>query len=239
MTPGRTGVVVVAAGSGSRFGVEGPAKQYRPLLGVPILEWAIRPFLDHPAVIRTVVVLPPDDASRPPEWLARHPVIPVAGGARRSDSVRAGLDALGPGCDRVLVHDGARPFVDRALIDQLLAAGDGAVIPGVPLTDTVKEVGPDGMVRATLERSRLWTVQTPQLFPLETLRDIHQQALAQSVSTSDDAALFEWRGLPVRLIPGPARNIKVTTSVDLALAEVLARGLPVAGGPEIAPDAAM
>ena len=223
---GRVGAVVVAAGSGLRFG-PGARKQYRTLRGVPILELAVRPFLDHPAIVRTVVVLPIDDISAPPDWLTHLDVIRVAGGEQRGDSVRNGLDALGDVCDVVLVHDGARPLVTRELIDRLLAAaGEEGVIPAIASTDTLKVVAPDGLVESTVDRSRLWRVQTPQLFPLEPLRRAHENARHARISTSDDAALFEREGWPVRVVEGDIRNLKVTTAADLAFAEALAYHLP-------------
>jgi 2-C-methyl-D-erythritol 4-phosphate cytidylyltransferase len=226
----RVRVVVVAAGAGRRFGDAGGArKQYRELGGRPLLAWALRPFVGHPAVVQTIVVLPADDVETPPDWLAPLPVLRVAGGAERSDSVRSGLDALGGGCDLVLVHDGARPLVSRTLLDRILASAAGcgcAVVPGLPVTDTLKEVGPDGFISGTPDRSRFWRVQTPQAFPLDTLRDAHRRASLEGLTTTDDAALCERYGVPVRVVEGDPANIKVTTVVDLALAEVLAHRLP-------------
>ncbi len=220
--------VIVAAGQGVRFGAAGPRKQYRLVLGIPVLEWAIRPFLDHPAIHQVVVVLPSADVEDPPEWLAALPVNRVAGGERRSDSVRLGLDALDPGHERVLIHDGARPFITAELIDRLLGSisGDEAVIPGLRSTDTVKEVSVDGIVRATVDRDRFWSVQTPQVFPLKTLRLLHERALEAGVSTSDDAGLLESNGHVVRVIEGDPRNMKVTVPADIPLAEQMARQLP-------------
>lgn len=220
--------VIVAAGQGVRFGATGPRKQYRPVLGIPVLEWAIRPFLDHPGIDQVVIVLPSADVEDPPDWLAALPVTRVAGGERRSDSVRLGLDAVDPGHERVLIHDGARPFISAELIDRLLGAADGneAVIPGLRSTDTVKEVSADGIVVATVDRDRYWSVQTPQVFPLKTLRLLHARAAEKGVSTSDDAGLMESDGLGVRVIEGDPRNMKVTIPADIPLAEQLARQLP-------------
>ncbi len=228
--------VIVAAGQGVRFGVEGPRKQYRPLLGIPVLEWAIHPFLAHEAVQQVVVVLPAADVLDPPDWLAALEVDRVPGGERRSDSVRSGLEAVNPAHEFVLIHDGARPFVTAELIDRLLAASPTAegVIPGLRSTDTLKEVSPDGFVIQTVERERYWSVQTPQLFPLRTLRSLHQRALERGVSTSDDAALMEADGRAIRVIAGDPRNLKVTTPADIPLAEYLARSLP---SPRVSPTA--
>jgi 2-C-methyl-D-erythritol 4-phosphate cytidylyltransferase len=219
----------VAAGSGKRFGeTGGPPKQYRLLGGIPLLEWSLSAFLTHPGIDRTIVVLPQSDLYSLPDWLAKLDVTGVAGGEMRGDSVRNGIAAANPRkTDLVLIHDGARPLVSRTLIDRVIAGAHGAaVIPGLPVTDTVKEVGDEGWVLSTLDRSRYWCVQTPQAFPLAVLREVHDRAAAEGVRETDDAALFERYGLPVRVIEGEATNIKVTTQIDLHLAELLARRLP-------------
>ncbi|HYU08587.1 MAG TPA: 2-C-methyl-D-erythritol 4-phosphate cytidylyltransferase, partial [Gemmatimonadales bacterium] len=139
------GVVVVAAGAGVRAG-PGEPKQFRPILGVPMLLRALRPFTGHPAVRQVIVALPPGYAERPPEWLGKlrgDRLRLVPGGAQRADSVRAGLDALPADSAIILVHDAARPFVSRDTIDAVIArarAGVGAVA-AVPTSDTLKEVG--------------------------------------------------------------------------------------------------
>lgn len=221
--------VVVAAGRSRRFDdPSGIRKQYRELDGRPLLLWAVQPFLDHPAIARTVLVLPPNDVAEPPDWLRGLPVTLVGGGVERGDSVRNGLLALDDGLDTlVLIHDGARPFVTRDLIDRVIAAADGGgVIPRIPVTDTVKEVDVEGLVVGTLDRTRFWRVQTPQAFPLDALRMAYDRAVAENVVSTDDAALFERYGLPVRAVEGDETNIKVTSRVDFDLAEILAHRLP-------------
>jgi 2-C-methyl-D-erythritol 4-phosphate cytidylyltransferase len=173
-----------------------------------------------------VVVLPPEDVDAPPDWLASLPVERVGGGAERADSVRKGLAAIGARTPTVLVHDGARPFVSGRLLERVLAAvadhaGD-AVIPGLPLTDTIKEVDENGLVLRTVSRNRLWRVQTPQAFPAAILRRVHAEAARSGFTPSDDAALFEGHGHPVRIVEGDPNNIKVTTAADLAVAQILA-----------------
>ena len=153
-------------------------------------------------------------------------LVVVAGGAERADSVAAGLAALGPECTTVLVHDAARPFVERAVIDAVIAyarAGEGAVA-AVRVSDTLKEASPDDPMRIarTLPRDGLWRAQTPQGFPRSVLERAYAAAGAgQSVAT-DDASLVERTGVAVRLVPDSPRNLKVTTAEDLALAELLA-----------------
>ena len=221
------GVVVVAAGSGVRLGGPVP-KQYRELGGVPMLLRALRPFASHPEVAHVVVVLPQADAARPPRFLAEltgGTLSVVAGGAERSDSVAHGLSAVPAGCTVVLVHDAARPLVDRGIIDSVItAARDGAgAVPALAIGDTVKEA--DGSetgaprVRRTVPREGLWLVQTPQGFPRALLEEAHARARKEGVRATDDAALVERIGATVVLVPGSRRNFKVTTEEDFLLAE--------------------
>jgi 2-C-methyl-D-erythritol 4-phosphate cytidylyltransferase len=221
-------VVVVAAGRGIRVGSELP-KQYLPLNGVPILLRSVRPFASHPDVAQVVVVLAPAEAESPPAFLAElmgETLAIAAGGRERSDSVAAGLRALRAGCEIVLVHDGARPFVDREVIDAVIAharAGEGAVA-AVPLSDTIKEAaGADPtLIGRTVPRAGLWRAQTPQGFPRRLLERAYAQAGAAASAATDDASLVEDCGGTVRLVPDSPRNMKITTREDLAVAEVLA-----------------
>jgi 2-C-methyl-D-erythritol 4-phosphate cytidylyltransferase len=225
--PRDVGVVVVAAGRGTRFGGETP-KQYQPIGGVPMVLRAVRPFAAHPEVAQVALVLPPADAEAPPEFLrgvAGAGLVVVAGGAERTDSVAAGLRALGPECTVVLVHDAARPFVGRAVIDAVIAharAGEGAVA-AVRVSDTLKQAAAEDPTRVarTVPRDGLWRAQTPQGFPRAVLERAYAAARAEGGAT-DDAALVERTGVSVRLVPDSPRNMKVTTSEDLALAELLA-----------------
>jgi 2-C-methyl-D-erythritol 4-phosphate cytidylyltransferase len=226
--PRDVGVVVVAAGRGTRVGGELP-KQYLPLDGVPILLRSVRPFASHPDVAQVVVVLAPAEAESPPAFLAElmgETLGIAAGGRERSDSVAAGLRALRAGCEIVLVHDGARPFVDRGVIDAVIGharAGEGAVA-AVPVSDTIKEaVGADPtLIGRTVPRAGLWRAQTPQGFPRRLLEQAYAQAGAGASGATDDAALVEDCGGTVRLVPDSPRNIKITTRDDLAVAEALA-----------------
>jgi 2-C-methyl-D-erythritol 4-phosphate cytidylyltransferase len=222
------GVIVVAAGRSTRLG-GGAAKQYRPVAGVPLVLRAVRPFAAHPDVAQVALVLPPADAASPPGFLAPHqgPALTlVAGGAERADSVAAGLAALGAECRIVLVHDGARPFPARTVIDAVIAharAGDGA-IAALPVTDTIKEAAAEEPTRiaATVPRTRLWRAQTPQGFPRALLERAYARAGQDASTATDEAALVEACGATVRLVPDTARNLKVTTPDDLAIAECLA-----------------
>ncbi len=215
-------MVVVAGGSGRRMG-GGVRKQYLELDGTPVLLRALTPFLEHPRIGAVVVVLPADDVEAPPAWLRALPVTCVAGGAERGDSVWNGLRATPGDASAVLVHDGARPFVTAGVIDRVLdACATGGAIAAVPVTDTIKEVGPDGTIRGTPDRAVLWQAQTPQGFPRAALVAAYERARAEGVAATDDAALFERYGGPVRVVAGSERNIKVTRPADLVVAEALA-----------------
>ena len=221
------GVVIVAAGQGTRLGA-GVPKQYLPLGGVPMLLRALRPFTSHPEVAHTVVVLPAADAAHPPAWLAEvlgDTLSVTAGGAERSDSVACGLAALPAACAVVLVHDAARPFVDQAIISAVAAVaqtGEGAV-PAIPVGDTLKQVaaGEGGRILRTVPRDGLFRAQTPQGFPRRVLQEAHARAPRGGGAATDDALLVEQAGVPVRVVPGSARNFKITTEDDLRIAERL------------------
>jgi 2-C-methyl-D-erythritol 4-phosphate cytidylyltransferase len=225
---------VVAAGRGDRVGGTVP-KQFQLIGGVPMVLRALRPFIAHPDVAQVVLVLPPTQASNPPAFLSaisprsgpsRAAFTMVPGGRHRGDSVRAGLSALRRECKVVLVHDAARPFVDPEIIDAVIAcarAGEGAV-PAVPLSDTLKEatLADATLIRRTRPRAHLWRAQTPQAFPRKVLERAHARAVQTGHRATDDAALVEAMGVPVRLVSDSCWNMKVTTPEDLALAELLA-----------------
>lgn len=206
--------MVVAAGSGTRFGA---AKQYEMLGDRRVLDWAVDAAR---SVAVGVVVVVPEVAATTHEPGADAVVV---GGATRSASVRAGLAAVPPDADVVIVHDAARPLAPVALFESVVAAvtagADGAV-PGVPVTDTVKRVH-GGAVVATLDRSELVTVQTPQAFVPSVLRAAH----ASGGDDTDDAALVEAAGGRVVVVAGDAVNAKLTTPHDLELARAVVAGL--------------
>lgn len=216
---GRAAGVIVAAGRGLRLGDAG-RKQFLDLGGIPVLEWSVRAFRGHPAVREVVVVLPTDAAEAPPPWLAGDCRV-VAGGATRAESVGRGVAAVPDAVERILVHDGVRPFVSAALIGRVDAAcAGGPVVPALPVSDTIKRVRADGTVVETLDRGRLRRVQTPQGFPAATLRRLHAGERPEGAIT-DDALLCERNGIPVRTVEGEARNLKITSPEDLAYARWL------------------
>lgn len=214
--------VVVAAGRSTRFGQN---KLFLPLAGTPVLAWTLRAFEECPAVCTIALVLNAANLEAGRQLIAEYGLTKVRhlclGGARRQDSVLAGLEALG-GCEWVAIHDGARPLVTPDLVSRGLAAAraTGAAIPGVPLKDTLKVVGPDDLVAATPERARLRAIQTPQVFGYRLILDAYRQARDE---VTDDAALLEALGHPVRVYPGSYDNLKITTAEDLGVAEALLR----------------
>jgi 2-C-methyl-D-erythritol 4-phosphate cytidylyltransferase len=204
-------VVVVAGGSGRRFG--GP-KQFLPLAGRPVAAWSVtaaRSIADG-----VVLVIPTDGPVAPPTGADRV----VTGGTTRAQSVRAGLAAVPDDAAIIVIHDAARPLATEALfaavVDVVRAGEADGAIPVVPVTDTLKRVD-DGVVRATVDRDGLVAVQTPQAFVAATLRTAHRSA----DEATDDAALVERVGATVRTVMGEPHNVKLTRTEDLAMAEAL------------------
>ena len=210
----RAATIVVAAGSGERLGAARP-KAFVVLAGRPMLEWSLEAIAAAGLPAPTVAV--PDG-----ETVAGG----VPGGATRSESVRNALAVVGSRFDAILVHDAARPLVTPELFRSALAAledADAAVV-AAPVTDTVKEAGPDRVVERTLDRSRLWAIQTPQAFRREALQaalDVPADELAQA---TDDAQLVERAGGRVVVVPSTPENFKITTAFDLRVAELLLSG---------------
>ncbi|MGW5735395.1 MULTISPECIES: 2-C-methyl-D-erythritol 4-phosphate cytidylyltransferase [Streptomyces] len=230
----RTAVVIPAAGRGVRLGPGAP-KALRALNGTPMLIHAVRAMAASRAVSLVVVVAPPEGAAEVKTLLADHALpertdfVVVPGGETRQESVKLGLDALPDGIGVVLVHDAARPLVPVDTVDGVIEAvreGAPAVVPALPLTDTVKQVEPaepgaPEPVVATPERSRLRAVQTPQGFDRDTLVRAHATV---TENVTDDASMVEQLGLQVVVVPGHEEAFKVTRPLDLVLAEaVLAR----------------
>ncbi|MBI2189696.1 MAG: 2-C-methyl-D-erythritol 4-phosphate cytidylyltransferase [Acidobacteria bacterium] len=225
--------IIAAGGRGARFGGARP-KQLLRLGGRPILERSVEAFLRHPRITDLIVAVPADVAAEPPEYLrtAVKPLTVVEGGARRQDSVARAFACLSAATDIVVVHDAARPLVTDAVIARTLdaAAEDGAAIAALPATDTVKRGDERRLIVGTVPRGEIYLAQTPQAFRTAVLRE----ALArgdQEADATDEAALVERTGRPVRLVDGDPRNVKITTADDLDLAErLLGEGV---GGPAV------
>lgn len=211
--------LIVAAGRGVRAG-GGIPKQYRDLMGKPLLAHAVDVFSSHPKIRGVRVVIHPDDRALYDDAIQGRTILPpVGGGAARQDSVRLGLEAFqGTAPDIILIHDAARPFADHALIDRVLSALEQAegAIPGVALSDTIKRAA-DGIVTGTIPRDGLYRVQTPQGFHYRPILAAHQAMAGKSLT--DDAAVAEAAGLKVAMVLGSERNMKVTEPDDFARAE--------------------
>ena len=216
---GTVGAVIVAAGSGTRM--EGLDKLFAQVAGRPLLAHTISAFEDCRGMDRIVLVVSDENIERGRRLVLDQAFTKVTGictgGSRRQDSVLCGLRQLGP-VDWVAVHDGGRPLLKPDMITRGLEAAQetGASVPVVPLVDTIKQVSTDGVVERTLDRSCLWATQTPQVFRYELLIRAHAGV---SEDMTDDAAMVESLGVPVKAYEGRRRNIKITTPDDLALAE--------------------
>ena len=228
-------VIIVAAGRGSRAG-EGIPKQYRAIAGRPVVRWTLERFAGALPGAALVPVIHPDDhdlLAAACAGFGDQLRAPVHGGATRQQSVRAGLEALAASGHRpriVLIHDAARPFVSAGVIAAAVDAAKsfGAAVPGIAVTDTIKEVAPDGRITATPPRDRLRAVQTPQAFSFDLILDAHRAAAAGGMhELTDDAAVAEWAGHPVHVFPGNGENMKITTPDDFVRAEqMLLASLP-------------
>jgi len=215
---------VAAAGRGERLRIP-DNKAFLTLAGRPLVSYALNALRACGEIEEIILVVAPEDVERAGRTLLR-PGGPqservVAGGEDRQASVAAALAEISPACDLVLVHDGARPFVKPELIRSCLeaAARHGAAVAALPATDTVKEVGREGVVRATLDRSRLWVVQTPQAFHTRLLVRAYEEAARKGLAGSDDASLVEHLGHQVHVVLGDPDNIKITWPEDVHRSE--------------------
>ncbi|MDP7587352.1 MAG: 2-C-methyl-D-erythritol 4-phosphate cytidylyltransferase [Dehalococcoidia bacterium] len=216
---GKVGAVIAAAGSSSRM--EGVDKTFAPILGLPLVVHTMDRFELSPLVHQIVLVLSKDSIDLGKQMVQQRGYTKVtsvcAGGRRRQDSVRFGLEQL-TACEWVMVHDGARPCLDDAMLQRGLeaAAESGSAVAGVPVKDTIKVVSMDQTVQETPDRSLLWAAQTPQVFRYRTLLDSHY---ACTQDFTDDAAMVESMGHRVKMFLGAYENIKVTTADDLIIVE--------------------
>jgi 2-C-methyl-D-erythritol 4-phosphate cytidylyltransferase/2-C-methyl-D-erythritol 2,4-cyclodiphosphate synthase len=214
--------VIVAAGRGERFGV--PAKVLLPIAGRPALAYVLDA-VEAAAISEIVLVIGSHTRPGVDALLAgggwTTPISVVSGGPERHDSVAAGLDAVSPGIEYIAIHDGARPFAPSLLFDQCLAAAieHGAAIAAVPVTDTLKRIR-DDLIATTVDRAGLWAAQTPQVFRRSVL--LAAMAAPHDPAVTDEARLFEARGMPVAVVPGSPSNLKLTHPGDLVLAEGIA-----------------
>jgi 2-C-methyl-D-erythritol 4-phosphate cytidylyltransferase len=222
------GVVIVAGGASTRTtGTDqGRLKQLRWVAGKPMLLHSLQTFQQRADVAMVVCVLPTSYAGDPPPWIFQCDVermLISVGGKERSESVQNGLEDLPDECRVVLIHDAARPLVSPAMIDRVVneaRKGHGA-IAALPVVDTLKQVDENGAIVKTVERAHLWRAQTPQGFPREMILRAHREARDAGVYATDDAALCERLGLPVMVVRGSERALKVTEDGDFARVDAL------------------
>lgn len=216
------GAVIVAAGNASRMG--GIDKVMAPLCGEAVIVHTVRQFQACDAIKEIVVVTRQELMLPIMDLCHQFPKLKavVVGGASRDESVQMGLNALSKKVKLVAVQDGARPLVTWQLIDRVVRAGStfGAAIPAIPVKDTIK-VGQGGFVTATPDRSSLWAAQTPQVFDFDLLRGALKKAKEEKLTITDDCSAVEAMGMQVRIVPGDERNLKITTPLDLKVAQLL------------------
>jgi len=219
------GVIIVAAGSGSRTG-SNELKQFRWVAGKPMLLHSIQTFQARADVAMVVCVLPREYVGDPPPWIFQSDadrLLLSVGGRERSESVANGLEDLPSECEIVVIHDAARPLVTTETIGRVIdeaRKGHGAVA-ALPVTDTLKRAETSGRIIETVDRFELWRAQTPQGFPRKAIERAHREAREAGRVATDDAALCEQIGLPVVVVRGSERALKITEENDFALAEAL------------------
>ena len=222
----RVEAIIAAGGIGRRFGKDQP-KQFYLLKGKPILSWTILRFEECILVDRIILAVPRGMG----KYTRQHVLSPfgykkvktvVEGGKERRDSVLQGLRALETDTDTVLVHDGVRPIISEELIRKVIQATQRweAVVPGLPVRETIKQVGQNNLVRGTLDNKTIYLAQTPQGFKKDLICRAYAQLKKRGWGASDDASLVEKLGVKVKMIPGEETNIKITSPQDLVLSEL-------------------
>lgn len=226
-TKGKVVAVIPAGGTGKRMGSAIP-KQFLMLGDVPLILHALLAFERAPSVVEVILVVPGDERDRAlSEVVERYGLKKVlkvvAGGATRQESVYHGLKETDEQTEIVVVHDAVRPFVTEDLIERSVetARQDGGAVVAVPMKDTPKQVGADGKIQRTLERSGLWLAQTPQTFRRGILVEAYRRAEIDRLHATDDAALVERLSHQIGIVPGSWENIKITTPEDLVIAEAI------------------
>ena len=218
--------VIVSAGKGLRF-MEGKKKQFHSLGGKPILAHTLAKFETCPLIRSILLVVGQEDMDYClKEIIEQYKFQKVSqivpGGKRRQESVKNGIDALPKDADVVAIHDGVRPFVTKAMIEDTIHSAErvGAVVLAMPVKDTIKVSNPDGTVLKTLDRESLWQIQTPQTFRVSVIKEAYYRAAEDGFVGTDDASLVERLGVKVHILPGSYTNIKITTPEDLFLANL-------------------
>lgn len=228
---GTVSVVITAAGKGTRMGMR-LNKQYIDILGKPVLVRTIAAFESCDKIDEIIVTVNEADidyckSSIIGKYGFKKVKAIVAGADTRQRSVYNGLKHVSKNCEIVLIHDGARPFVDAICIEKCISEArlNGAVCAAVPVKDTIKQTDADGFVEKTVDRSNLWSIQTPQAFEYVLIMQAHESAERDGFTGTDDAMLAERLGRKVKLVMGSYYNIKITTREDLAIAEAICRAM--------------
>lgn len=233
MKPFQTTAILVAAGTGSRMGVQALPKQFLPVGGMPILAHTLKRFDSAAIIDQIVLVIRSEDRERCETLIAEHGIAKaitiVDGGRERQDSVLRGLRAAPSETEIVLIHDAVRMFVTAEMLHESIDAARliGASVVAVPAKDTIKEAverpndahGRWPLVSKTYNRHVQWQIQTPQTFQYQLILDCYERAIAEGFNATDDAMMAEYAGHPVALVSGSYRNIKITTPDDLLIAE--------------------
>lgn len=221
--------VIAAGGTGTRMNAAVP-KQFLEISGKPVLLRTVETILSMDAVSQVIVALPVEHLVEARSILSRQPlrleIECVAGGSNRQESVYCGVKKVRAGIDIIMAHDAVRPFCDRDMVLRVLEAAweKGAAVPGLPATDTIQRVSRKGRVLATPPRQELFTIQTPQAFRAEILKDALQKASGQGFTGTDESSVVRWAGRSVYVVPGAPDNIKITRPLDMKLAELLLAG---------------
>ena len=224
--------VIAAGGKGIRLG-SNVRKQYLNLGSKPMLAHSVGLFAGHEAVSQIIIAIPEDDLESAKGILSTYFPVElfqmVAGGATRQQSINNALEAINGKPELVAVHDAARPLASENLLDRLIEAAleNGAAVPVIPLADTPKQIDKNGMVLSTPPRESLRLVQTPQVFRFNLIVEAYSNAERSGLEATDDSALIELLGKPVKTVEGELSNLKVTSALDLALATILLDGRKV------------
>lgn len=228
----RFAVLLPAAGQSRRFGDSREKKIYRDLDGRAVWLRAAEPFVNRDDVVQIVIAIAAEDRElfdrRYAANVAFLNIQVIEGGAERHDSVARLLDQVQPECDHVAIHDAARPCVSKELIDRVFQAAveHGAAVPGLPIHETIKRVDDHGLILETVPRAGLFTVQTPQAFRTDLLREAHSRRSRTLATITDDAQLVEALGHPVHVVEGTPWNLKITTQNDLTMASAFLHSMP-------------
>ncbi|MEJ6949608.1 2-C-methyl-D-erythritol 4-phosphate cytidylyltransferase [Natronospora cellulosivora (SeqCode)] len=223
------GVIIPAAGQGKRM-KSSVKKQYLELLGLPVLVHTLSLFVNHPEIIQIIIVVQKDEIDYctlniVDKYFNKKDIQVVAGGKTRRESVFAGLKVFSPALDYVIIHDGARPLITNKLLNKVVSSvkKEKAVTLGSKLKDTIKKVNEKKVVLETPDRKEFMAIQTPQAFLYKTILEAHQRVPQDAVVT-DDASLLEYMGYDVKIIEGSYENIKITTPIDMVVAESIISG---------------